>query len=289
MLLLLLSACSFRFVYRQLDWLVPWRLGDYVTFDSEQRSLLEQRLMEELDWHCTTQLQEYADWFHELQQAPQPFSREDIERYYRRTTGFWRVLMRQLSPDVATLLRTADAQQVDELFANLEKRNRELEKEYVRADRGSVKKRRSERIEEMLVRWLGPLEKPQEEAIAKWSEELGPGGEAWIANRRRWQSELHEALSLRGDPLRFEARITQLLVEPETLWPETYQRDYARMRAHTLDMLAEVAALQTPEQEHHLRHELGSWADDFEQLACSSHDNNHAAHSDAPEGEMHVH
>lgn len=269
-LFLLLSACSVRSVYRQLDWLVPWRLGDYVTFDSEQRSLLEQRLLAQLDWHCTTQLQAYASWFRELQQAPQPFSRDDIERYYHRTTEFWRVLMQQLSPDVATLLRTADAQQVDELFANLENRNRELEKEYVKADRGSVQKRRSERIEEMLVRWLGPLEKPQEEAIAKWSEELGPGGEAWIANRRRWQSELHKALSLRGDPPRFEARITQLLVEPETLWPETYKREYAPLRARTLDMLAEVAALQTATQVRHLRHELGAWADDFQALACSA-------------------
>jgi len=278
--IILLGACSFRFVYRQLDWLVPWRLGDYVTFDSAQRSLLEQRLLQQLDWHCTTQLQAYATWFRELQRAPQPFTRADIERHYRRTTEFWRALMQQLSPDVAALLRSADAQQLDELFTNLEQRNRELDDEYVSADWETVQKRRIERMDEILSRWLGPLEPRQEQAIAHWAKALGQGGKEWIASRRRWQGALREALTLREDPERYAARVTQLLVEPESLWPVAYQHDYLRMRARTLDMLAEVAAQQTPEQVRHLRHELGAWADDFEELACPATGTARAARSD---------
>jgi len=265
---LLSSACSFSFIYRQLDWLVPWRLGDYVTFDSEQRSLLEQRLLEQLDWHCGSQLQAYATWFRELQQAPQPFSRDDIERYFWRTTAFWRVLMRQLSPDVATLLRSASEQQIEELFTNLEQRNRKLDEEYVSADWETVQARRIERMSELLSRWLGPLEAPQQKAIARWARELGQSGGEWISSRRRWQAALREALKLRAEPERFAARIEQLLVEPESLWPEPYRREYARMRSRTLDLLAEIAALQTPEQLRHLRYELGAWADDFDRLAC---------------------
>lgn len=265
---LLTSACSFRFIYHQLDWLVPWRLGDYVTFDSEQRSLLEQRLLEQLDWHCATQLQAYAAWFRELQQAPQPFSRDDIERYYLRTAAFWRVLMQQLSPDVATLLRSASEQQIEELFTNLEQRNRKLDEEYVSADWETVQARRIERMSEILSRWLGPLEPLQQKAVARWARELGQSGDEWITSRRRWQAALREALNLRDKPERFAARIEQLLVEPESLWPESYRREYARMRSRTLDLLAEIAAQQTPGQLRHLRYELGAWADDFDHLAC---------------------
>lgn len=268
----LFSACSIRFVYRQLDWLIPWQLSDYVTFDRGQRSLLEQKLLKQLDWHCTTQLHAYAVWFRELQQAPQPFSREDIERNYQRTTGFWRVLMLQLSPDVASLLSTANDQQIDELFSNLEERNRELEKEYVNVDEKTVQGNRIDRMSDMISQWLGPLEPEQNKVIARWARDLGTGGEAWIANRRRWQAALRESLKLRGEPHQFQLRIEQLLVNPESLWPDSYKQDYARISSDTLDMLARVSALQTPAQERHLRYELGSWANDFESLACSVSD-----------------
>lgn len=267
--LLLLSACSFRFLYSQLDWLVPWRLSEYVTFDSEQRSLLEQRLFARINWHCGTQLDDYAAWFRELKQAPLPYSREDIERYYQRTNDFWQVLMQQISPDVAALLASANPDQVAELFDNLERRNRELEEEYVTPGWNTVQRQRIKRMSEILVRWVGPLNAAQRRTLADWARELGQGGEAWMQSRRRWQAALREALKLRREPERFEARIEQLMVDPQSLWPESYRLEYARMRSLTLDMLAEVSALQTPEQIRHFRYELDSWADDFEHLACT--------------------
>lgn len=268
--LLFLSACSFRFLYSQLDWLVPWRLSEYVSFDSEQRSLLEQRLFMQIQWHCGTQLEDYAAWFRELKQAPLPYSREDIERYFERTNEFWQVLMQQISPDVAALLASASKSQVEELFDNLERHNRELEEEYVSPAWKTVQRRRVARMSEILVRWVGPLNAQQKRALASWASELGQGGDEWLASRRSWQAALREAMALRGQPERFEARIEQLLVTPEMLWPEAYQREYARMRSLTFDMLAEVSARQTPEQIRHFHYELDSWADDFEQLACTS-------------------
>ena len=267
---LLIGGCSFRFVYHQLDWLVPWRLSDYVTFDTEQRGMLERRLVEQLSWHCNTQLGSYAAWFRELQQASQPFTRDDIEHYYWQTTEYWRVLMQRLSPDVAALLQSAEPSQVKELFDNLERRNRELDEEYVSADWERVRSRRVERMDEILVRWIGPLTSAQEKAVKRWAGELGQSGDEWIVSRRRWQAALKDALSLRGQPERFEVRIRQLLVEPDTLWPDAYKREYARMRSRTLDMLAEVSALQTPRQTEHLHRKLDAWADDFEQLACTT-------------------
>jgi hypothetical protein len=271
-IILVTGACSFRFVYRQLDWLVPWRLSDYVTFDASQHSLLEQRLMEQLEWHCSTQLTAYAEWFRELRQAPQPLSRDAIERHYLRTVEFWGKLMRALTPDVVALLQSASDEQVTELFANLEERNRELEEEYVSASWETVQARRTERMSEILRRWLGPLTEAQQQAVAVWARELGQQGAAWIASRRRWQAALRESLALRPEAERFHQRIEQLLLEPERLWPADYRREYARMRSRTLDLLAQVAELQTPVQRQHLRAELDAWSEDFEHLSCSEPD-----------------
>ena len=57
---LLLGGCGVRFAYSQLDWLVPWYLRDYVSFDAGQRSLLDQRLAARLDWHCRAHLPDYV-------------------------------------------------------------------------------------------------------------------------------------------------------------------------------------------------------------------------------------
>lgn len=271
--LLLLSACTFSYLYRQLDWLIPWHLSDYVSVDNTQRSELERRLIARLEWHCGTQLTAYAEWFREMRRAPHPFSRTDLEHHYRRSLEFWHVLMEKLSPDISTLLISASDAQVKELMSNLELRNQELEKRYVKAGWKKVRQRRIERMEEILRRWIGPLNEKQQQALERWSRELGKSGDDWIESRRRWQRALGDALAHRADRERFAERIRILFVEPRQLWPEAYRKEYGRLLARTLDMLAEVAAAETPEQQRHFNEKLLSWVDDFERLACRPHGN----------------
>lgn len=268
LLLCLLGACTFTFFYRQLDWLIPWELSDYITFDASQRSELEQRLVDRLDWHCSTQLSAYAGWFREMRDETFPFTRGDVERHYWRSVEFWDALMLELTPDIVALLRGASDEQVQELLENLERRTRELEKRYVTAERKQVQQRRIDRMAEILQRWIGALSREQYQALVQWAGDLGRSGEAWIASRRRWQRALGGALAVRGEEERFAARIHTLVVEPQTLWPESYRREYDRLRSRTLDMLAEVAASEAPGQQHYFRGQLLSWAKDFESLAC---------------------
>lgn len=268
LLLSLLSACTFNFFYRQLDWLIPWQISDYVSVDDAQRSELERRLLTKLEWHCSTQLGAYADWFREMHAAPQPFTRDYLERQYWRSLEFWRVLMAKLSPDITALLLTSSDAQVEELMRNLERRTRELEKRYVTAGWKKVKQRRIDRMEEILRRWIGPLTEAQQRALVRWAGELGRSGEGWIESRRRWQRALGEALTQRGDRERFAQRIRILFVEPRQLWPEAYRREYAQLRSRTLDMLAEVAAAETPAQQRYFKAQLIAWTEDFERLSC---------------------
>ncbi len=269
-LFLSLSACTFSFTYRQLDWLIPWHLSDYVSFDSTQRSELEQRLVEKLEWHCSTQLGEYAEWFRDMHVEPHPVTREDLERHYQRSLAFWTQLMEQITPDIVVLLFSAKDMQVNELMSNIERRNRELEKRYVTAGWKKIKQRRIDRMEEILRRWIGPLTGKQQEVLKRWSEDLGQSGGAWIESRRRWQRALRESFALRADRERFAKRIHTLFVEPRQLWPESYRKEYARLRERTLVMLAEISAAETPGQVRHFRNQLLSWAEDFEHLTCAS-------------------
>ncbi|MBW2478807.1 MAG: hypothetical protein JRF38_02360, partial [Deltaproteobacteria bacterium] len=54
------TGCGPRLMYQHLDWLIPWYVSDYISLDSDQQNLLEERLAKLLDWHCRTQLPVYA-------------------------------------------------------------------------------------------------------------------------------------------------------------------------------------------------------------------------------------
>jgi hypothetical protein len=57
--LLLLAACSrLDLAYRNLDLVIPWWIGNYVSLEPSQKAWLEPRLQRHLAWHCRTQLPE---------------------------------------------------------------------------------------------------------------------------------------------------------------------------------------------------------------------------------------
>src|SRR6218665_176413 len=59
----LLTACSrLDLAYRNLDWLLAWRIDSYLDLDAEQKAWLKPRISQHLAWHCSTQLPQLADW-----------------------------------------------------------------------------------------------------------------------------------------------------------------------------------------------------------------------------------
>lgn len=269
--LLVTTGCSFGFIYRQLDWLVPWYVTDYVTLDDKQHSALEKRLEALLEWHCSTQLQRYATWFRKLEATPNAFDRKKLEAHYKTTHLFWRDLMGEVSQDATVILETASDEQINELVTNLKNTRRESEQEYKALSEEKRAKRRIERMSRLLERWIGGLQPVQQGRIEEWSAGLGSNGDtAWLDKRRRWQEAFFSALSYRNEKDRFSRKLHQLLVEPETLWSMHHREVYFQRKSITLDMLADVAASMNEEQLSHLKYELLRWADKFESLACTA-------------------
>jgi len=90
---LLLSACSrVGLAYRNLDWLIPWKLGDYVALTSEQSAWLKPQLQEHLAWHCSVELPRYLDW---LQRSQQALSSRDSELMASQLADFEQAIDRK--------------------------------------------------------------------------------------------------------------------------------------------------------------------------------------------------
>lgn len=273
---LVLTACGPRWYYDHLDWMIPWYVDDYLTLDTRQRSALEKRLADQLDWHCRTQLPEYAAF---LRSVAQDFDdphrvvpRERFAHHLETLRYHWRNLMAGIGPDMADLLIAVSDAQIDELFENLEKDNQELERKYVDPPFDERIEKRIDRMIARLERWIGNLDDSQREAVAGWARQIGPTSDQWIAQRRRTQGAFREVLGRRTTDPMYKAHFIALLVSPEKLRTAVYQSRLDRNTGYTLDLLTEVGRTMSDTQRAEFIRELASLAEDFEILACEEPD-----------------
>jgi hypothetical protein len=272
LLLATVAGCGPRWYYPHLDWLLPWYVDDYMSLDATQQSELQLRLARQLDWHCRTQLPAYADFLRavkaDFEHPGHTISSDRVMVYLASLKAYWRDLMMRIGPDVADIMTTASDAQIDELFRNLERRNRELERTYVDPPLEEILHQRTERMVDRLEKWVGPLEDGQQMAIQGWSTQLGATADQWIANRRRMQAGFRQILAERRDNPAFKQDFITLLTTPALLRTARYQTRLDHHTRLTADLLAAIGSTLTRAQQTHLLAELETLSGDFEFLTC---------------------
>lgn len=270
--LLLITACGPRWYYHHLDWMIPWYVDDYLALDSGQRSELERRLAIQLNWHCRTQLTEYATFLKSVSRDFQPsdttVTREQFVSYLQSLSQYWKDLMAQIGPDVADIVITASDDQIDELFRNIEKDNLERQRIYVDPPEREILQNRTDRMVERLERWIGTLTDTQYDAVQQWSQDMGATTDQWLANRRRTQQAFRKLMATRRIDSAFKEKFTALLVSPEVVRTKAYQAQLDRNIALMLNLLTDIEQTLTEAQRSHLLAYLESLAEDFDRLAC---------------------
>ena len=271
---ILLSGCGPRFYYNQMDWLIPFYLNDYISLNSEQKSLLKERLQKQIDWHCKTQLARYAATLRALSKdisnVDHPIDAVQVNDYYLEFQGYWTTLVRQVAPDIAEILRSTTDAQIQELFDTLDKRSREIKAEYIDIPPDELVKHREEQMIKTLRRWLSDPTSEQEQAVAAWSKKLKPLGSEWLRYRDKIQEEVIHLLRQRKDLSDFEKRMTEILVHPEKMRSIAFQEKTDFNTALTIKLAVEINHLMTPKQRIHLLKRINSFADDFDQIECKS-------------------
>lgn len=268
---LLLGACSTRFAYSQLDWLVPWYLRDYVSFNAGQRDLLDQRLSQRLDWHCRAHLPQYVDLLREARDtlAADQVAVADLEPFVQRGEAWWDELRGALVADAAVLLAGLAHEQVVELATAFERQDREAREQYLGGSAEERAQAQITRMEKRLRSWFGRLTAEQQRQVAAWSVALHPSTEQWLDGRRQWQQRVLEALAVRDQAAQFAPRVAALAAPFNADAPAGYQAQLAHNRQLTLSLLADVFNAATPAQRERVRGELDELATQFDALACA--------------------
>ena len=113
--------------------------------------------------------------------------------------------MKQIGPDITDILITASDEQIDELFDNLAKQNREFRKEYVDLPPAKLSENRQKRMHKRLKYWISDPTAEQKEAISSWSKQMVPISEDWLQNREMIQTKARRLLARRSSNPEFRA------------------------------------------------------------------------------------
>ena len=269
-LALLLTGCLVRLAYNYSDWLIPRWVDRYVTLDEEQRAFLDATLDARLQWHCAAEMPRYEAWF---QDARRTLFAGDLgpERMWpllERLEGFMRAVLEEVADDLAQLAATLSDEQVEELLAELERREEDLWEEYVAPGPEARAAARADRMDAQLRRWYGPLGREQRRLVEAWSAALATSPEEWLENRVRWRGELAAVLEMRDRRPEFDRRLTALLLEPDALWDDDYRARERRAREQMLKLFTAVHQAASGRQLRYLERRLESWRSDMDRLAC---------------------
>jgi hypothetical protein len=265
-------GCSPKMLYPRLDWIIPWYVDDYITLDHNQTFEFSSRLSTQLAWHCRTQLTQYADFLRIIQRdigiGDQPLTIERLKFYSDQLARYWGELIQRIGPDIIDILASASDKQIAELFENLEKKNRELEKRIIEQPPAKIIQDRQYRMQKRLRYWFSDLTDSQKQAVKEWSKGLQPIGADWIAHRRKTQDLARRLLEDRKTSVDIEAEFLELITNTKKLRSITYQQKINFNTIKTLALLVNLSKLLTVPQKTHLSNRLRSLVAELDQLSC---------------------
>ena len=269
---LLISACSRAgLAYRNLDWLVPWRLNDYLNLDSQQQAWLKPRLQTHLQWHCSAELPRYIDWLQTTESIlaqPQPDSAQLLEQFAQFDAALNRIGV-EITPTAIELLQGLSEQQVRELYAAMDEDNLEDRQDFLDPPLATQISERQTRMQERLRPWLGRLNAAQTEHIATWANSLGEQNRLWLENRQLWQAELRKVVAER-DSADFAERVTRLLQQRESFYSDEYRASYGRSRQALATLFSQLLSNSDEAQRERLSHRLRDLRRDLAEQQCDA-------------------
>jgi len=264
----LLTGCTARFLYNQLDWLTVWYLNGFFSLDKAQEEQLRDIVDRNLEWHRTTQLPRYAALCRQLDaELGDGLGADYFEARFDDMQLLWVEFMAQITPDAAAFLGTLDAEQRAELRENFSESNRELADEFSGRSPEVRQRKRDRAVIKNLQRLTGRLNAEQQELVRAHTARFHDLTEDWLVRRRRWQEAFLELLDDAPEREEYEARLVALLARPYHLDEPDYRRRVEENKRISFEMLADLTASLSEKQRAEFRRRLGNYARDFEILA----------------------
>ncbi|MGF1685762.1 DUF6279 family lipoprotein [Photobacterium japonica] len=194
-LLLLLVGCTTRFAYNNLDYLIAYRIDDYVDLTRLQDRVLDQGLETALERHRKQGLPAIHRALDSLQaDVMTPMTLSQIRRYHYLFTDLGQDAAAMVGKPVASMLSLLSDRQVTELDREIQARFNEVDAERKALTPAQRLDKRTDRLIDTLQDWVGrstPEQRAMLKELAGYQLEMTP---VFLAMRQHywqtWQSLL---------------------------------------------------------------------------------------------------
>ncbi|WP_322414065.1 DUF6279 family lipoprotein [Vibrio sp. 16] len=257
---LLLVGCGTKFVYNNMDWLLIEYLEDYVDLNSDQESLIEQRVALLSEWHRSEEIPNYVEHLDELMTLDlKNLTAAQLNAQEEKLRAHTDRIVKRVAPDLAQLIHKLSDEQVDELMDNIRVRHSKYKAKYSQLNEEEVRQVYAERIAESMENWLGRLTKDQERLVEQWSNDLQITTSDWSDHQTNLRIRISQLLNQRSDLNATEREMNTLLVDSESLYSPMLRSKIEHNRDVATRYIVEIATQASDKQIEHYRKELRDW------------------------------
>ena len=268
---ILVSGCSSKFAYNNLDWLAHWYIDDYILLTDEQRIVVDQKIARWLTWHRQEELPRYLTDLNKLiaDIDNQQLSFAKLDAHQDAIKQHWIRMKTKFVPDLVLMAPLLDRQQITYLFEKLNKKNAE-ERETIKKSLALEPKQQAaaavRKYKKSLARWLGELTLEQETLAVNMYDQLQDNDALWLEYRQQYQIEIKAIFEQpdRGD--NFNARLSRLMMEPEVFRSDELNIMNTENATNFKKVLLAINKSTTQQQREKLIVKISQYAFDAEAL-----------------------
>jgi multidrug efflux pump subunit AcrA (membrane-fusion protein) len=271
LIMLSLCACSSKFAYKNLDWLVYWYMDDYVELNSQQESVFDEHFAQWMQWHQSNELARYVAHLESIKQdvLAGPVDLERLQTHLNETREHWQRVRDYLTPDLVTLAKKLTDEQVSDLFDQLAKENIEREQEIAEAENNNQQQRLEDRIdqlEEQLTGYIGPLTESQRQLVSTYGAKFRPTGRLWLSYRRHIQAAAKKLFDGAANNPNFEQELGYLLTHTDDYRSAEYKQLRQQNNEVYVNLLYEMGQLITEKQKATFIEKIDDMIEDLSEL-----------------------
>jgi hypothetical protein len=262
-LIVFTSACTFKFTYNNLEYIIPTYVEGMVSLDGILEKRVEQQTMSLINWHRNTQLIQYADLLRGLKRDfGLDLTEEQVSHTIVTIESLWQLLAEKLNEEMVVLLPLLNNSQLEELFVSINKKNDKFYKENVDLDKDEIAEEFKERLLDNFESWLGDLTKQQKNEIQKTATMIYSSADLRLKLRKYWQENIQEILKaedtieVKSDQLNIF--FNQFNVERINILADIRNKNIQAIGLLTVKLIH----ISTPDQKQHFTNK----ADDYIQI-----------------------
>ena len=268
LLAIMVSGCSFRFVYNHLDWWTNWYLDDYVELTKQQQQIFDEEFEKLHLWHRETQLPLYSQQLKALKLAiNNDINEEIITENLAAFVEHWQNFLIAAEPKLQPLAFSLSAEQKKQLLQALAENNQERLDDYEQLSEQEWFEERAEDQQEQLKEWFGKLTKAQKAQVAKMSQNFQRSFEPWINYRQRWTTQFSELLNGDLPDHQFKFEFYRLFVNGRSLRSDEFNDITANNNQVFANIFVYMVTNATDKQRKRINKNLNKVIGDLEYLA----------------------